>query len=283
LARARPAPLSAPQPGVALPPPPRTVAVGPLRIASLTASECVAHVLRELAAGRGGWLLTANLDHLRLCERDPDYLRLCRNASLVVADGMPLVWASRLQRTPLPERVAGSDLIGELCAAIARTGRGVYLLGGPPGDAEAAARALRERIPGLRVCGIAAPAPGFERDPGAQAGVLADVRDARPDLVFVALSKPNQERQIARLRSELPRAWFVGVGITFSFLAGRVRRAPAWMQHSGLEWLHRLAQEPRRLSRRYLVDGVPLGLKLLGNAALRRSGPTRSRRAPRGD
>lgn len=275
--------MNAPGPGAALAPPPRTVAVGPLRVASLTRGECVAHVMRELAAGRGGWLLTANLDNLRLCERDPSYLDLCRDASLVVADGMPLVWASRLQRTPLPGRVAGSDLIGELCTATARAGRGVYLLGGPPGDAEAAARALRERAPGLRVCGIAAPAHGFERDPGAQAGVVAGVREARPDLVFVALSKPNQERQIARLRRELPSAWFVGVGISFSFLAGRVRRAPVWMQHSGLEWLHRLAQEPRRLSRRYLVDGVPLGLRLLGNAALRRGEPTRSRRAPRGD
>lgn len=275
--------MSAQPPGAPLAARPRAVAVGPLRVDPVTRAGCVAHVMRELDAGRGGWLLTANLDNLRLCERDPDYLALCREASLVVADGMPLVWASRLQRTPLPERVAGSDLIGALCAALAGAGRAVYLLGGAQGDAEQAARVLRERAPGLRVAGVAAPAPGFERDPEAQASVFEGVRAARPDLVFVALSKPNQERQIARLRQQLPRAWFVGVGITFSFLAGRVRRAPAWMQHGGLEWLHRLAQEPRRLSRRYLVDGVPLGLRLLGSAALRRGEPTRSRRAPRGD
>ena len=261
---------------------PRTVALGGLRIGSVTQAECVAHLLRELEAGRGGWLMTANLANLQLCERDPSYLKLCREASLVVADGMPLVWASRLQRTPLPERVAGSDLIGSLCAAAARAGRSIYLLGGAPGVAEAAARVLRERLPALRVCGVAAPPPGFERDASALANVIAGVRDAQPDIVFVGLGKPNQEQQIAALRRELPRAWFLGVGITFSFLSGRVRRAPPWMQQSGLEWLHRLVQEPRRLSRRYLVQGVPAGLRLLGAAALRRGAPTRSPPAPPG-
>ena len=119
-------------------------------------------MLRELEAGRGGWLLTANLDHLRLCDRDPDYLRLCREASLVVADGMPLVWASRLQRTPLPERVAGSDLLGRLCAAAAGGGRSVYLLGGAPGVAEAA---------GARAAARRHPAPAAVRDRVAGAGL----------------------------------------------------------------------------------------------------------------
>ena len=119
LARERTTTMSAPSGGSSLTAWPRTVALGPLRVHTVTQAECVAHLLRELEAGRGGWLLTANLDHLRLCDRDPDYLRLCREASLVVADGMPLVWASRLQRTPLPERVAGSDLLGSLCAAAA--------------------------------------------------------------------------------------------------------------------------------------------------------------------
>ena len=197
-------------------------------------------MLSELEAGRGGWLLTANLDHLRLCERDPDYLRLCREASLVVADGMPLVWASRLQRTPLPERVAGSDLLGSLSAAAASNGRSVYLLGGAPGVAEAAARVLRARHPSLRLCGIAAPEPGFERDAAALARLRAALRAAQPDIVCLGLPKPKQERLIAELRRELPASWFLGVGIGFSFLAGRVRRAPPWMQERGLEWLHRL-------------------------------------------
>jgi N-acetylglucosaminyldiphosphoundecaprenol N-acetyl-beta-D-mannosaminyltransferase len=262
---------------------PRTVALGPLRMSTITLAECVAHVLRELEAGRGGWLLTANLDHLCLCDRDPDYLRLCREASLVVADGMPLVWASRLQRTPLPERVAGSDLLGSLCAAAAGRGRSVYLLGGAPGAAEAAARVLQGRHPALRLCGIASPEPGFERDAAALARLRAAVRAARPDIVCLGLPKPKQERLIAELRGELPATWFLGVGIGFSFLSGGVRRAPPWMQHSGLEWLHRLVQEPRRLSHRYLVQGVPMGLRLLGAAARRRASPTRSPSARPGD
>jgi len=255
---------------------PGTVTLGPLRVNTVTQAECVAHVLRELEAGRGGWLLTANLDHLRLCDLDPDYLRLCREASLVVADGMPLVWASRLQRTPLPERVAGSDLLENLCAAAASAGRSVYLLGGAPGVADAAARVLRDRHPALRLCGVQSPEPGFERDASALARIAAGVREARPDLVCLGLPKPKQERLIAELRRVLPQAWFLGVGFGFSFLSGGVRRAPPWMQQRGLEWLHRLAQEPRRLSRRYLVQGVPAGLRLLGAAALRRANPTGS-------
>ncbi len=255
---------------------PRTVALGRLRVDTVTQAECVAHVLHELEAGRGGWLLTANLDHLRLCERDPKYLSLCREASLVVADGMPLVWASRLQRTPLPERVAGSDLLGSLCAAAANAGRSVYFLGGAAGVAEITVRALRERHPALRVCGIASPAPGFESDTSTLARIRADVSAARPDLVCLGLPKPKQEQLIAELRSVLPSTWFLGVGIGFSFVAGGVRRAPRWMQQGGLEWLHRLAQEPRRLAGRYLVHGVPMGLRLLGSAALRRADPTRS-------
>ena len=183
-------------------------------------------------------------------------------ADYVVADGIPLLWAARLQGTPLPDRVAGSDLVWLLAERAARAGRSLYLLGGAPGAAADAARIFRERWPDLRIAGLSSPA--LSSDPGAAelAPVLAALRESRPDLVFVALGSPKQDRLIAELRGHFPGTWWIGVGISLSFAAGRVSRAPRWMQRLGLEWVHRLAQEPGRLWRRYLVHDLPFTLGL---------------------
>jgi N-acetylglucosaminyldiphosphoundecaprenol N-acetyl-beta-D-mannosaminyltransferase len=243
-----------------------TVCVGGMTLHALTEPGCVALVLGELAAGRGGWLKTTNVDDLWLAARDRAYGALCAGATLVVADGMPLVWASRLQGTPLPERVAGSNLLSSLSAAVAARGLPLFLLGGNPGAAGGAATVLRRRHPGLRIVGTGCPPPGFAADPAALAEVIATVAAARPAVVYVALAKPVQERLIVRLRARMPDAWYVGVGIGFSFLTGEVQRAPRWMQRAGLEWGHRLAQEPRRLATRYLLHDLPFAVRLLAGA-----------------
>lgn len=234
---------------------------------ALTERQTVDFIMEELGAGRGGWVVTHNLDHLRRRVGDAEFSRLCASADLVVADGMPLVWASRLRRRPLPERVAGSNLVSSLAAAAASAGRSLYLLGGAPGTALAAASVLAERHPGLRLAGTCCPEPGFEQDAGRLEEIGNELAMAEPDLVLVALGSPKQERLIERLRRRLPRAWWLGVGISFSFLSGDVIRAPAWMQRAGFEWFHRLLQEPRRLGRRYLVQGVPFALRLLASSA----------------
>ena len=246
------------------------VHVGAVTLHALTEAQCVSTVCEQLAAGRGGWIVTINVDHLRLFAQEPQYAVACAAATLVVADGMPLVWASRLQGTPLPERVTGIDLVSSLSAAAAACGRSIFLLGGAPGTAEAAAGVLRRRYPELRIAGTVCPPFGFEGDPEATARVTATVCAAAPDIVYVALGKPKQDMVINRLRDQLPRTWFLGVGIAFSFLSGDLRRAPVWMQHAGLEWLHRLMQEPRRLARRYVFEAVPVTCVLLATAAVRR-------------
>lgn len=247
-----------------------TIELCGVRIHALRASEVIEHVLAELAARRGGWIVTPNLDHLRRLVQEPDFRALCARAELAVADGMPLVWASRLQRTPLPERVAGSDLIWTLsAAAAARSAARVFFLGGEPGAAEAAARILAERCPGLVVAGISVPPPGFERSSQNWDALARALAEARPDIVYVALGSPKQERAIERLRASAPHAWWLGIGISFSFVAGDVRRAPRWVQRLGLEWLHRVAQEPRRLARRYFVQGLPFALQLFAHSARR--------------
>lgn len=240
-----------------------------LEVDAITAQQCIEHVMQEISARRGGWIITVNVDHLRRFHRDAAYRVTCRRATLRLADGMPLVWASQLQRTPLPERVAGSDLVLSLTQALGQRRGSLFLLGGAPGAAEGAAKVLTQRCPGLRISGVL-PAPvGFEQDPQQMREIEQALVAAAPDVVYVALGSPKQENLIDRLRTRVPHAWWVGVGISLSFVTGQVRRAPRWMRLSGLEWLHRLAQEPRRLARRYLIEGLPAAAVLLGGAALK--------------
>jgi N-acetylglucosaminyldiphosphoundecaprenol N-acetyl-beta-D-mannosaminyltransferase len=233
---------------------------------AVTEEGTVAAVMQALDAGRGGMIVTLHVEGLRVVAGDERLRAIAREAELVVADGMPLVWAAALQRTPLPERVAGSNLIWSLSAAAAERGRSIYLLGGEPGTAEAAAAVLRARYTGLRVAGVLSPPFGYERDPAEVSRITAAVREAKPDLVFVGLGMPKQELLAAQLRRELPGTWFSMAGISIAFVAGEVARAPGWMQRAGLEWLHRLVQEPRRLARRYLVDGLPFAARLLARS-----------------
>lgn len=249
---------SPPRPGDPL----RTAEICGVRFHVVTEAQAIAHVLDALDAARGGVVVTPNLDHLRRCARDAGYREIVGRADLVVADGMPLIWASRIAGRRLPERVAGSNLVSTLSAAAGRRGRSVYLLGGAPGTAEGAARVLAERCPGLRIAGTWFPPYGFDRDEAEMAKIVAAVTAAAPDIVYVGLGSPRQELLIERLRDRLPRSWWLGVGISFSFLTGDVPRAPRWMRACGLEWLHRLWREPARLGRRYLVEGIPFGVRL---------------------
>lgn len=242
-----------------------------LAFAALSERETIEYVMRALADGRGGWISTVNLDILRQWHRTPEVKELIDDADLVVADGMPLIWAGGIQGSPLPERVAGSTLVRTLTAAAAAADASVFLLGGNPGVADAAGAALAAECPGVRVAGTLCPPFGFEDDPVWMDRIERSLDQAAPDIVFVGLGCPKQERLIVALRERMPGAWFMGCGISFSFLSGEVQRAPAIVQRLGFEWLHRLAQEPKRLFRRYLIHGVPFLLRLLWSAAIMRA------------
>ncbi len=241
-----------------------------VRLHALTEAGCVDHLLNELDEGRGGWVITPNLDHMRRAEKDIEFREMLAEADVVVADGTPLIWASQLQGTPLPERVAGSSVVWSLAQRAAQKGRSLYLLGGDPGAADKAAEALIKRYPDLRIVGIDCPDVGFDKNPDRIDEVLQKVLEAKPDIVYVGLGSPKQERLIRQVRVRLPHVWWLGVGISLSFIAGDVRRAPRWLQKLGLEWLHRLIQEPGRLAKRYLVHGLPFAARLLLGAALRK-------------
>jgi len=250
--------------------PPRAVDICGVRVHAVTESQTVALILDALDAGRGGVIVTPNTDYIRRCVGQPDFHSLVVSADLIVADGMPLIWASRVAGTPLPERVAGSNLISSLSADAARRGRSIFLVGGAEGAADGAAKVLMGRSPELRIVGVVVPSFGFENDPAEVERLESALAAAAPDIVFVGLGSPKTEKLIDRLRHRLPGAWFMGVGISFSFLNGDVPRAPVWMRRTGTEWLHRLSREPRRLARRYLMEGLPFGVRLMAWSIARR-------------
>ena len=183
-----------------------------------------------------------------------------------LADGAPVVALSRLLGTPLQERVPGVDLIDPLCAKAAVMDLRVYLLGAAPGSARLAAGRLAARYPGLNIVGTACPRPGFENDSAVTDRVLSGIRGSEPNLLFVCLGSPKQEKWIAEHLERFPPLVAVCAGAGIDFLSGARRRAPATWQRAGFEWLYRLLQEPRRLGHRYLIRDsafLPLALREL--------------------
>lgn len=252
------------------------VALDGVEIDAVTERQVVAIVRDALDRGAGGRIMTPNVDVLRLARTDPAIRAQLAAADLVVADGAPLLWAARLAGRRLPERVTGASLIWSLSAGLAQDHRSIYLLGGEPADpgwrdgAGRAAGELAAACPGLRIAGAHSPEYGFYASPRTLAATLGAVIEAKPDLVLVGLGFPRQERIIDRLRGDLPGAWLLGCGAAINFVAGDHRRAPAWMQRTGLEWVHRLAAEPRRLADRYLLRDAPYAARLIARATLRR-------------
>jgi N-acetylglucosaminyldiphosphoundecaprenol N-acetyl-beta-D-mannosaminyltransferase len=198
-------------------------------------------------------VFTPNVDHVVLAHEDARLREAYARASLSLADGMPLIWTSRLLGTPLPEKVSGSDFVGPLLERAAARGWRVYFFGGAPGAAETARDRMLERLPELRIVGVDAPRVDVDEPPERRAPVLERIRAAEADLVLVGLGAPKQEIWIDQVRTTLRPAVLLGVGASLDFLAGAIPRAPPWMSRSGLEWLYRLGREPRRMWRRYLV------------------------------
>jgi N-acetylglucosaminyldiphosphoundecaprenol N-acetyl-beta-D-mannosaminyltransferase len=221
-----------------------------LPIAPLTRAQAVEAVVALVEAGQPTFFITANVHYAMLTHVDAGLQAVNAQAAFVLADGAPLVWASRWKGRPLPERVAGSDLIFDLCGRAARDGHRIFLLGGAEGVAEEAALALSRRFPGLRIVGTESP-PFREPSAEEHAALLDRIRAARPDLLFVAFGQPKGETWIARHLQTLGVPVCVQVGASLDFVAGRVSRAPRRLQKLGLEWAYRMWLEPSRLAPRY--------------------------------
>jgi N-acetylglucosaminyldiphosphoundecaprenol N-acetyl-beta-D-mannosaminyltransferase len=253
-----------------------------VQIDNLDEQGVINHVLEERLALRGGWMINPNVDVLRQVRADANLQSLVEQADLVIADGTPLIWASRIRKTPLAERVPGSQLIWSLSGAAAERGVSVFLLGGTAGVAERAGVALCARYPDLKLAGTHCPPFGFERDDEQMQAIFTALESSSPGIVFCGLGFPKQERLMAILASRFPGTWFIGSGASLTMAAGDVHRAPQWMQSAGLEWLYRLAQEPRRLFSRYIVHDIPFALRLmLASVRDRQSDPAIAPQMPR--
>jgi N-acetylglucosaminyldiphosphoundecaprenol N-acetyl-beta-D-mannosaminyltransferase len=238
------------------------VSVDDLSFDKVTMKEAIRRIVRMAKRrDRARYVCTGNLDHLVIAERDPDFRDAYRKADLVVADGAPVVWLSRIASRaaggPLPERVAGSDLFWELARISGEANLRLFFLGGMPGAASKAAEVVEQRHPGVRIAGTYCPPFETFETSDEQAKIRRIIRHAAPDVLLVAFGAPKQEKWIAANKDLLGVPVSIGVGGSFEMAAGVRRRAPRWLQRSGLEWLYRFAQEPRRLFQRYFVDDLP--------------------------
>jgi exopolysaccharide biosynthesis WecB/TagA/CpsF family protein len=226
--------------------------------ASLTQGGLVDQIERLVESGGSHWVVTANIQHVGMASRDPSFLRTLRSADLVTADGKPICWAARIRRSPLPARVTGADLVVPLAKRCEERGWRLMLMGGAAGVAEELADRLHTEFPALEIAGAVAP-PLLSLDAllgDETEAALRRIRAAAPDVLLLALGTPKQELWIERCLERLEVPVSIGVGAAFDFLVGRQKRAPRWMQQIGVEWLHRVLREPRRLGPRYLRDGL---------------------------
>ncbi len=232
-----------------------TIELFGMRIARVTMHESVRNALEWCAEPLGTacrYVVTPNVDHAVMFQHRADLRDAYADASMVLADGLPLVVASRLFGRSLPERVAGSDLVPHLLAS--GESIRVFLLGAAPGVAETAAARIRQQWLAVEVVGTYSPPLGFESDTAENERILAAIAVAQPDLLIVGFGAPKQELWVHKNQRELRAKVAVCAGATIDFLAGHRRRSPVWMRRAGLEWLHRVASEPGRLATRYARD-----------------------------
>jgi len=235
----------------------RNVTIAGVSLDAVAFDDVVEAIVAHAAQGGApAYVVTPNAHHVVLLQRDALLRETYEHAFLVVADGVPLLWAATLLGMHLPGRVNGTDLFEALCARAAGEGLRVFLLGGREGAAAAAAAHLTARHPSLNICGTHCPPMNFEHDETQSGQVLAAIKNARPDLVFVGLGAPKQEYWMYRNCEHLGVPVSLGIGVSFEFVGGIVPRAPRWMQRAGLEWLYRLVSEPSRLWKRYLVGNA---------------------------
>jgi len=198
------------------------------------------------------FVCTRDVHGIMLAQEDPRLLAIHRQADMVTPDGMPLVWVAKKRGFSAVSRVCGADLVEALCDVSQKPQLRHFFFGGKPGVAERMAAALANRFPGLSIAGCETPPFRAMTDDEDEATV-SKIAATHPHIVWVGLSTPKQEYWMAQHVGRIPGATLIGVGAAFDFMAGEVKRAPVWMQRNGLEWLHRLLSEPRRLWRRYLV------------------------------
>jgi N-acetylglucosaminyldiphosphoundecaprenol N-acetyl-beta-D-mannosaminyltransferase len=220
-------------------------------ISAINLDLAISAIGSALAEKRKGYICVTGVHGVMEAQNDEGFRSILNRSFLTTPDGMPMVWAGRLAGFRQMSRVYGPDLMLLLCEYTRQRGYSHFLYGGRQGVAAELQRRLEEKLPGLKIVGTYTP-PFRPLEPAEEAELIQMIADAKPDIVWVGLSTPKQERFMAKYGERLDATLLIGVGAAFDFHSGRVRQAPPFVQHSGFEWLFRLCTEPRRLWRRYL-------------------------------
>jgi N-acetylglucosaminyldiphosphoundecaprenol N-acetyl-beta-D-mannosaminyltransferase len=234
-----------------------------VKVSAITMDDAIAAIESWIRDRTPNYICVTGVHGVMECQRDPELAAIHNASGLTVPDGMPLVWMSHRLGYPWVERVYGPDMMRRMTALAAERGYRNFYYGGGQGIADRLAEVLRRRHPGLVVAGTLSP-PFRPLTPEEDDAIVAQINAARPDIVWVGLSTPKQERWMAAHIRRLDAPVLAGVGAAFDFLSGQKTQAPAWMQRNGLEWLYRLASEPRRLAGRYLRNNPVFACKALG-------------------
>ena len=227
-------------------------------IDNLTLQETLHAIDRLIQEKKSAYAVTPNVDHIVQLETNKELQAIYKAASLILTDGKPLLWIAKWYGTPIKEKISGSDLFPLLCKMAAEKGYKMFFLGAAEGVAAKAAENLMNRYDGLQVVGTYSPPFGFEQDSVEMNKITTMIKDADPDILIVGLGCPKQEKFMYYHCKELGVPISFGLGASFDFEAGTIKRAPRWMADHGLEWLFRITQDPKRMAKRYLVDDMKI-------------------------
>lgn len=227
-------------------------------IDNLTMDETLDAIDSLIKEDNCSYVVTPNVDHIVQLEKDEELKRVYENASLILTDGKPLIWISNWYKTPIKEKISGSDLFPRVCDLAAKKGYTMYFLGAAEGVADKAAKNLMDKYKGLNIVGTYSPPFGFEKDKVELKKIERQIQEVHPDILIVGLGCPKQEKYMYHHCKELDVPISFGLGASIDFEAGNIKRAPRWMSEHGLEWLYRITQDPKRLAKRYLVDDMKI-------------------------
>lgn len=227
-------------------------------IDNLTMAETLNEIDKLIQKKNCSYVVTPNVDHIVRLEKDEELQKVYKNASLILTDGKPLIWISKWYKTPIKEKISGSDLFPRVCQLAANKNYTMYLLGAAEGVADKAAKNLMDKYKGLNIVGTYSPPFGFEKDKVELKKIERQIQEVHPDILIVGLGCPKQEKYMYHHCKELDVPISFGLGASIDFEAGNIKRAPRWMSEHGLEWLYRITQDPKRLAKRYLVDDMKI-------------------------
>lgn len=228
------------------------------KVDNITMAQALEKIDELVINKKPSYVVTPNVDHVVKLENDNEFRKVYEEADLILTDGQPLIWISKLIKNPIIEKVSGSDLFPKVCELASKKGYKVFLLGAAEGVAKTAADKLMTKYQGLDIVGTYSPPFGFEKDKTEINKIIKMINEVKPDILAVGLGAPKQEKFIWKFKDKLNVPISLAIGASIDFEAGNIKRCPKWMQNKGLEWFYRLLKEPKRMFKRYIIDDMAI-------------------------